>query len=246
MFAKETMTSLYVSVYCVEERLLAQALVERLIVVDRGVGEHLGVGLEANAGARAVGVADYGHRLGDIAPRELHAVDLAVLVDIDLEPLGEGVDDRRADAVQAAGDLVSAAAEFAARVQDGEDDLKGALARLLLDIDGDASAVIRDGYHVARLNGDLDMGAVARESLVYRVVDYFIYKMVQAGGAGRADIHTRSLADSLKTLEYLDLTCVIILRDGRIHLAADGYLFGFKFVIILNIQDYASRLHSEV
>ena len=50
--------------------------------------------------------------------------DVAVAADLDVEALGQRVDDRDADAVQAAGDLVAAAvAELAAGVQDGEHDL---------------------------------------------------------------------------------------------------------------------------
>ena len=46
----------------------------------------------------------------------------AVALDLDLDALGQRVDDRDADAVQAAGDLVAGAAELAAGVQDGEYD----------------------------------------------------------------------------------------------------------------------------
>ena len=105
----------------------------------------------------------------------------AFLADLDLQPLGEGVDDRGADAVQAAGDLVAPAAELAARVQNGENHLKGGLAGLLLDIHGDAAAVIRDADDVARLDDNLDMGAVAGERLVDGVVHDLIYQVVQAG-----------------------------------------------------------------
>ena len=56
---------------------------------------------------------------------------VAVAVDVELEPLGERVDDRDADAVQAAGHLVAGAAELAAGVQHGEDDL-GALPAVVL------------------------------------------------------------------------------------------------------------------
>ena len=49
---------------------------------------------------------------------------VAVAADLDVEALGQRVDDRHADAVQAAGDLVAAAvAELAAGVQDGQHDL---------------------------------------------------------------------------------------------------------------------------
>ena len=50
--------------------------------------------------------------------------DVAVAADLQVQALGERVDDRDADAVQAAGDLVAAAvAELAAGVEDGQHDL---------------------------------------------------------------------------------------------------------------------------
>ena len=61
-----------------------------------------------------------------------------------VQPLGQGVDDGRADAVQAAGDLIAAAAEFAARMQDRIDDLERGAAGLGLNVHGDAAAVVGD------------------------------------------------------------------------------------------------------
>ena len=113
----------------VEEGLLPHAGVEGIIVVHR-VLKHLRVGLEGDGGAGAVGGAHHGHGLGHIAPGKLHLIDLAVLVDLDLQPLGQGVDHAGAHAVEAAGDLVAAAAELAAGVEDGKHHLQGGQAGL--------------------------------------------------------------------------------------------------------------------
>jgi hypothetical protein len=58
-----------------------------------------------------------------LAAAEAHRVGLATPVDLDVQPRGQGVDDGRADAVQATGGGVRTAAELAARVQLGEDHL---------------------------------------------------------------------------------------------------------------------------
>ena len=195
----------------VQKGLLAHAGVQHVVVVDDLV-EHLGVGLEAHGGAVAVGLAEHMDGLDDLAAGELHAVALSLLVDLDLEPLAQRVDDRSADAVQAAGDLVAAAAELAAGVQHGEHDLEGAFAGLLLDVHGDAAAVVADADDVALLDDDLDGGAEARQSLVDGVVHDLVDQMVQAGGRGRADIHARPFAHGLQALEDLDLRGVILLR----------------------------------
>ena len=180
----------------VEEGLLPHAGVERVIIEHR-VLEHLGVRVEADHGAGVVGLADDGHRLRDVAAGELHLIDLPVLVDADLQPVGERVDDAGADAVQAAGDLVAPAAELAARVQHGVDDLERGLSRLLLYIDGYAAAVIRDADDVPRLYDDLDIVAVARQRFVDGVVHDLVHEVVQTGGRGRAYIHAGPEPDGL-------------------------------------------------
>ena len=108
-----------------EERHLALARLEHL-EVDLGRLEDVGVGLERDRRAVLVGrlaLDELGRRL---AAREALRPDEAVAPHLDREPLGERVDDRDADAVQAAGDLVAAAAELAAGVQHREHDLHGA------------------------------------------------------------------------------------------------------------------------
>ena len=65
--------------------------------------------------------------------------------------LRQGVDDRRADAVQAAGvEVAVAVAELAAGVQRGQDQLQGRLLVLGMHVDGNAAAVVGDGDRVAR------------------------------------------------------------------------------------------------
>jgi hypothetical protein len=75
----------------VEEGLLPHPGVEGLIAVHQGV-EHLRIWLEGDRGAGVVGAAHHLHFLGDLAPGELHLIDLAVLMDLDLQPLAQGVD----------------------------------------------------------------------------------------------------------------------------------------------------------
>ena len=62
--------------------------------------------------------------------------------------------------MQAAGDLIAAAAEFAARMQDRIDDLERGAAGLGLNVHGDAAAVIGDGDGVAGVDRHGDVGAV--------------------------------------------------------------------------------------
>ena len=66
----------------------------------------------------------------------------AIADDLHLKPSGQGVYHGSANAVQAARHLVPAAAELAARVQDGKHHRDRRKAGLVLYPDGDAPAVI--------------------------------------------------------------------------------------------------------
>ena len=114
---------------------------QRLVVVFRGV-EHLGVRLKGDLCAVLIGRADDLHFLRNIAAGKLHLIDFSVAVHVNDEPLGKRVDDRRTHAVKTAGDLIAPAAEFAARVQNGVNDLQRGLSGLRLNVDGNAAAIV--------------------------------------------------------------------------------------------------------
>ena len=121
---------------------LAQALRERVEVELRRL-EDLRVGQERDARARALALGQ-GATLRELVllgPADVVlAPDVAVAAHLDVQRLRQRVDDRCADAVQAAGDLVAAAvAELAAGVQDGQDDLDRGLVLLGHLGDGDAA-----------------------------------------------------------------------------------------------------------
>ena len=134
----------------------------------------------------------------------------AVAPDLDVELLRERVDDRDADAVQAAGHLVAAAvAELAAGVQHGQHDLDRRLALLLHRRDRDAAAVVDDRDRVVRVDRDVDAVAVAGERLVDGVVHDLVDQVVQPAHTGRADVHAGALAHGFEALEDGDVLGVV-------------------------------------
>ena len=159
--------------------------------------------------------------------------EVAVTPNLEVQPLGEGVDDRDADAVEASGDLVATAlAELAPGVEGGHHDLGGRLLLLRVHVDGNAAAVVDDGDAVVRMQRDEDLVAEAGDRLVDGVVDDLVDQVVKATRTGGPDVHTGTLADRLEALEDGDVPRVIgvprllrsrlggLLRFGRVCLAA--------------------------
>ena len=110
--------------------------------------------------------------------------------------------------------LIRVMVELASRVKLGKNDLKRALAFFRMDIDRDASAIVLDRADLAIrpiLKEDLYGIAVSSHSLIDRVVNNLIDKMVKPVYSCGSYIHSRSQAHRLESLENRDAAGIIIL-----------------------------------
>ena len=185
--------------------------------------------MEGDLGAGALRLADDLDRLRDFAAAELHLVDFAFAADFRDEAVGEGVDALRADAVQAAGDLVGALVELTTGVEVGEHELERRHLFFRVHGDGDAAAVVFDGERTVRMDLDFDALAITGEGFVDRVVDDLIHAVMETRLVRIADIHTRSLADGLEALEALDVGGAVTFVAGVLA-AVGGFLGIFAHV----------------
>jgi hypothetical protein len=140
-----------------------------------------------------------------LATLEGLAPECAVALDLDGQPLGEGVHHGDTDAVEPAGDLVGFVVELPAGVEDRHDDLHGRPVVLGVGVHGDPSAVVGDGHGVVLVDGHADRVAVASQRLVDRVVDDLVDQVVEPPGVRRPDVHGGPLPDCLEALQHLDL-----------------------------------------
>ena len=201
----------------VQERELAQAMLQRgEIILD--IGEGFGGSKEGHLGAAlAVGVADHLERGNRVAMDEFDVMFLAVAPDPQSQLARQRVDDGDADAVQAAGNLVGILVEFSARVQLGHDDLGCGDAFALVNVDGNAAAVVAHRHRAVGIEHNFDGGGVPRKRLVDRVVDDFIDHVMQAGTViGVADIHARPLAHGVEPFQDPDRFSAVFDGNGKL------------------------------
>lgn len=137
-------------------------------------------------------------------------MDLAAAVHLHVEASGEGVDDGRANAVEAAGGRVGAAAELTAGVELGVDDFDAGQALAGDNVDGDASAVVGDGGGVVGVEAHVDSVAVSFQSLIDGVVDDLPEAVHEASVVGGADVHAGALAHRLEAFEDREVPCVVV------------------------------------
>ncbi len=78
----------------------------------------------------------------------------------------------------------------------GHDDFRSRDLFFLVDIHGNAAAIVAHCARTVGVDPDLDPVAIAAESFIDRVVDNLINHVVKAGPViGVADIHARPFAD---------------------------------------------------
>ena len=193
----------------VEEGRLAEVDAQRLVIELDGL-ENLRIGPESDNRAGFLGLANLGNLLNGLAARKLHLPDGTVALDLRDDLGGQGIDDGNTDAMQAAGNLVAAAAKLAAGVEDGENDLKRRhVLALGVLLDGDAAAVVDDGAGSVLIEGYVNLVAKAGKRLIDGVIDNLVDEVMQALGARRTDVHAGALADMLQTFENLDVLCAV-------------------------------------
>ena len=216
-----------------ERRLTGPA--EQTLELERGVlGEDLAVRPEPDAGAgpalghaaalarqpgpgREAGRRPVARRRRPGAPRrKLMPWADGRPVDVDVHPRRQRVDDRQADAVQAARGDVGAATELAAGVQLGGHHLDAGQPGLGLLVGGDAATVVVDLGRPVGVQGHLHGVRGAGQRLVDPVVDDLPQALHQTAGVGGADVHARPLAHRLEPLEDEEVSGVVgVVGDRR-------------------------------
>ena len=142
--------------------------------------------------------------LDSFAAFESNLVFFAVTTHANLGTQRQSVNDGNTNAVKTTGNLVTTAAEFAAGMKDGKNNLDGRDLLFLMLLNRDATTVVDDRDRVVGMNEHLDMVAITSEGFVNRVIDYLVNQVMKATWAGSTNVHARALANGVKAFEDLD------------------------------------------
>ena len=166
------------------------------------------------------------------AVHKAHEMLVAFAVDRQVQPVRQRVDDRDADAVQAAGDLVGVLVEFPAGVQLGHDHFGRRDAFGRVQAHRNAAAIVGDLGRTVREQRDRHAVGMACQGFVDRVVYDLVDHMVQARAVIRvADVHAGALAHGVEALQDLDRACAILAFAARFGGLGDRVIRHGKFFL---------------
>ena len=227
-----------------KESGLSQTGLDRLIIKYRRF-KNFRVRLECDL--RAVFVfrtaSDDLDGMHDLAALIALHVNTSVFINTHFQPFGKRVDYGSADAVQAAGNFITAVAELSSRMQDRKYDFQRGFARFLLDIHRDAAAVVDDGDGIIRIDRDRDLLTKTCQRLVNTVINDLIDHVMQAARSRGADVHARTLTDGFKAFQDLDLgSIVVVLIVTVIHFEALLDLFKIFIIFHFSLRSHALSL----
>ena len=175
--------------------------------------EDLAVGEEGDLRPPLLGLADHCQRTLRHPAAVRLAEDLAIPANLQLQPLGQGVHYRHADAVETARHLVGGVVEFSAGVEDGEHHFGRRYPFGRMDVGRDAAAVVDHRDRAVHVDADRDVVAVTCQRLVDGVVHDLVDQVVEPLGGGGADVHGRPLPYRRKSLQHLDLVGAVIVIE---------------------------------
>ena len=136
----------------------------------------------------------------------------------------ECIDAGNPDAVQTAGNFITAFVELTARVEYRHDDFQRRAFFFGHDARGNATPVILYRYGIIFVNNDLDGVAVPGHSLVDGVIDDLPNEVVETLGGGVANVHRGAHPNGFEALQNLDVVGPVI---GR----REGDFYFFKNVV---------------
>ncbi len=204
----------------IQERQLAQTAGQYLEFELGGDGKYLRIRQERDICAGRLGTAYHLQLLSRLAAGKSHVIHFAVAIYLHLEPLGKRVHALRAHTVQTAGILISSLSEFAAGVEIRQNQLHRRDLELGMYIYRDTASIIFDRNRAVHMDRDYDLLAEAGQMLVDRVIQHLKHTMMQTVFIRVANVHSGALANSLQTLQFVNLGSVIFLASGGVEIGS--------------------------
>ncbi len=132
-------------------------------------------------------------------------------MDANLKVFTQGHDHGNAYAVQTSRYFVALVVKLAAGVQDGHNHLHGRDFEVWMHINGNAAPIVLHLNFALVSNGNFDQVTMTGQSFVDGVVHNLIHKVMQPALAGASNIHCRTLANSFKAFQHLNVVSIVVL-----------------------------------
>ncbi len=173
--------------------------------------ENFRIGAESDAGTAAVGrIADNFEFVQRTSLGIVLTIKLFVARHFNDQALRQSIDDRRTDTVQAAGNFIGVAAEFAAGMQHRHNHFKRRLVWIFrVRIDRNTATVVTDRDGIIGIQRQFNPVGITGHRLIHRIVQNLGHQMMQRLLIGTADIHTGTCPNRFQTFQNLNVLCRI-------------------------------------
>ncbi len=103
-----------------------------------------------------------------------------LMVDFDLQPVRQRINDRSPNSVKSSGHLVSAASELSSRMENGKHHLHCRKPSLMVDSHRDSPSVIQNRNRIIRIDSHKYRITETRQRFIHRVIHNLIHKVVKS------------------------------------------------------------------
>ena len=127
-------------------------------------------------------VTDHGQFLLNFSALVTLLVYFTLVVDLNFQPVGKRIYNRRSDTVKSTGYLVSSTTEFTSCMQHGKYNFYRRKSCFVVDTNRNSTSIIDNGHRIVFIDCYINRITEARQSFVYGIIDNLVYKMMQASG----------------------------------------------------------------
>jgi hypothetical protein len=123
---------------------------------------------------------------------------------------GEGINNRNADSVQTARNLIGCMIKLTSGVQGGHYQFEGRYFFNRMDVYRDPPAIIFNRYTVVLVNGYPYTLTISCQGLINTVINHLPYQVVKSLTSSITNVHRRSFSDRFQPVQNLYLAGIIV------------------------------------
>ena len=120
-------------------------------------------------------------------------------INFNYEPVRQSIYNRCTYSMKTSGYFISSAAKFTAGMKDCKYNFNGRKTCFMIDSYRYTSSVICYSNRIIFIDNNCNSITVTCKRFIYRIIHYFIHKMMKTSAGCRTNIHTRSFSDCFKS-----------------------------------------------
>ena len=138
-------------------------------------------------------------------------INFSFITDFHFQPIGKSIYNRSPYSVKSSGYFISSASEFSAGMKYSKDNFYSRNACLMINSNRNPPPIVSYCNGIIFIDFHINTVTESCQCFIYGIINNLIDKMMQSSCRCASDIHTGPFSYSLKSFQYLNFICTILM-----------------------------------